>query len=118
MLKLSLDVDVLRVDSFVVQPEFLVQQPDPVTTTIPSSDTWSGCFTVGTDECCPPRPHRDTPRASPASPRDAGDARVRGRGDGDAAAQSDRRGADGEAGSEARVGRGAARAGKQPVAAR
>lgn len=51
MLKLSLDVDVLRVDSFVVQPEFLIQQPDPVTTTIPSSDTWSGCFTVGTDEC-------------------------------------------------------------------
>ena len=52
-MKLSLDPALLRVDSFAVQSEALSSPTviDPVTTTIPSSETWSECFTNGTDEC-------------------------------------------------------------------
>lgn len=53
MLKFSLNPELLRVDSFSIQYDAIVcpTEPDPVTTTIPSSETWSDCFTNGTDEC-------------------------------------------------------------------
>ncbi len=51
---LSLNPDALLVDSFPIESE-ISESPtvieSPITSTIPSGETWSACWTNGTDEC-------------------------------------------------------------------